>query len=165
MTECQFDNCNRPNGHPGPHGITVDKSGIVFAPHGGDEGTLGQREFTNLPCDNCGGGMNVQRFGHGGGVFKCGLCEQCVTYMSDGSSSATIIPALYPSKMSESSKLFQELLDHRMSEVRFHCRARHILGLITSDERDDQISAFDDQVAAKRREIAATKKRSWWRIW
>src|SRR3990167_3545671 len=159
MLACDFEGCNQGNGHAGPHGHTIG-GGVILAPRGGGEGQVGPSEPSPVSCDCCGSDMIARRFENGGGLLKCTVCEQDVIFNHDGSSSRAILAIMYPSKMSERSKIFQEFLDHRIFEFTWNNTARHFFGLCSKEQRDDAILKILGIVNDKRLEIKSMR-RSW----
>lgn len=161
MEECAFDNCNMITGHPGPHGIHVG-SGLVLAPHGGGEGKIGDDEPAPTACDCCEAPMVAHRYSNGGGELSCTRCQQNVSFLPDGEKESAILAKLFPSKMSERSRVYREFLNHRANEVAWDYTARHFFGLCTEEEKNDAISEINKLVADKLLEINSI---SWWQFW
>ena len=74
----------------------------------------------------------------------------------------TIMPRLYPSKMREGSKLYDEFLDYCIEEMAFGGKAEVCFGLISEAEAASRLHQYRRLVAAKR---AALKAIPWWAFW
>jgi hypothetical protein len=158
---CEFENCNRLAGHHGPHGFEAEP-GLIFAPYGGGEGRKLEPVPVALKCDSCHWPvMRMQRYEAGGATFACEACNQQWSFAPDGRVSCTVIAQLYPSKMDEDSALYQEFLAYRLKQCRFELEASLLCGALKKQEADRLMTAFEIQVADKRREIAA--RVPWWR--
>jgi hypothetical protein len=108
--------------------------------------------------------MVLRRFSRGGGAFDCQSCEQQWSFQPDGGSTCRVIARMYPSQMSEGSRIFDEYLDYRLSEVAFVLEAERLCGLISPEEKAEQFAEFVAKVDAKRAEIAARRRRPWVRV-
>ena len=155
---CEFENCNRESGHPGPHGFEVTP-GLIFAPHGGGEGKQAESAPVSLKCDCCGTAMTMRRYDNGGGRFTC-QCGQRWEFQP-GHTTSVVIARLYPSAMEDESPLYQEFLDYQVAQFSFQMEASVLCGLLDQQEATRKLSAFQEEVATVRREIAR-RKRSWW---
>ena len=131
--ECKFQPCNMIEGHPGPHGHAVG-DGIIFAPHGGDEGIISDPIECDLLCDCCDSSMLMTKHSNGGGMFKCTNCNQCHDIDTNGQGSVTILSRLYPSNMEEGSKIQREAAVHQANEYRFGAKAKYLLDMISQSE-------------------------------
>ena len=164
--KCAFENCNRQDGHDGPHGFEAEP-GLIFAPHGGGERGIMPAEPAAITCDCCGSPMLMQRYENGGARFKCTHqlreCDQDWSFSPDGNASRIVVARMFPSAMKVDSKLYDEFLDYQSAEVAFRARARKLCGLINDEAERKEVADFAVLVTTKRAEIALA--RPWWKFW
>lgn len=160
--DCPFEGCNQPIGHDGPHGLAA-APGVVLAPYGGGEGSVGDWEPCLLECDCCRAPMRQRRFETGGGEFACTKCDQAHSFYPDGTHTRAIIARMYPSKMNRRHKLWREAVEYRLRQWSFTMTAKCLLALVTKDEADRSIANATQQVVD---ELAALPRDiKWWRFW
>ena len=145
-SRCFDDSCNRPEGHDGSHGYSLEPS-LVFAPHGGGEGGLLPSFPSGLICDNCdhGSEMTAREYVNGGGQLVCS-CGQEIT-ISQGGRTYSLRVTLWPSNMRTSCRLFRKYILWLCQQRDFHNRALLLFKLIDEDELQRRLAetreAFD----------------------
>jgi hypothetical protein len=161
---CRFHNCTRVAGHEGPHGIEAHP-GLIFAPYGGGEGNVEDETLTDLACDCCGLPMTMCKYSEGGGQFAC-ACGQRWRF-THSEASATILARLYPSRMDEQAAIYDEFLDHWLTQVTFHSKALVLCGLRSTTDAESDIAKAKQRVSDKRLEIETKRQqkagKSWFR--
>lgn len=138
--------CNRPQGHPGPHGIDIG-GGLILGPFDGSANPPG--ELCELACDCCSAPMLMNKKEK---TFSCSACKQVHSFGAFGHT-CLIVARLYPSKMNR--KMALASLAYRASQATFRCRALLLLGEITQSEFDQDLIEIQKQVDAEKSRMPA----------
>jgi len=145
--------CTLPEGHNGPHGISVG-AGVVVAPWDGGGST---QEETELFCEYCGGKCLLTRQGKGG-TFDCSQCEQFHNFSDRYGEGLyhTSGPAcrLYPQKMDR--QLEMEYVKWQRKGFLLNQDMYLLLREIDQSEHDERVAQCETDVNARLAKLAGS---------
>lgn len=107
-----------------------------------------------VTCNCCKAPMVMHRYDGGardGGYFTCAACGQHVAFPAAGQMFQTILPRLYPSRMSRKQQ--REYVRYQADQWRFRLSAEAALGLISDAERELRLAALARNEVAVLREL------------
>lgn len=156
-TTCDAPGCDRERDHDGPHGHPV--RGFILAPWS-DSARTSHDDGDPIPCNSCGQPLTLH-------PERCRAecdCGQMITF-DDRGYSQTILPRLYPSKMTD-PKMLREFTQHRLEEWTFFDELQVRFGLIDRAEFGRRRAIGVEKIECFiETDIIPLERRPWWQFW
>lgn len=131
MPNCEAPNCNQEFNHIGPHGHSM--GGFTLAPYSEDSRKSTQDIEEPILCNSCGKPLTL----HPTAARATCICGQSISLTANGKSSQTILPKLYPEKITD-SKMMLESGEYKISQFEFFDRLSLAFGFITQSEYEER---------------------------
>ena|SRR3990167_4661082 len=159
---CIAEDCSRLVGHPMPHGHEISP-GLVIAPWSDmPRVKKDSKDDPAIPCNSCGVPLILDPEQ---ARASCSFCGQRISFDEQGHTTETIIPKIYPSKMTD-PKMLREFADYKVEQWEFFDTLKLRFGFITEEQfAESRLKGEQAKKEFIEKEVLPLENKPRWKFW